>query len=275
MQLVSNAGWIATSFRTIAPFRLYQPRSVAEVANILTSEERAPTLLAGGTDLCAQFNEGLSPQVVVSLKKIEALRQILVEDGCLSIGACVTHGAGSANELVRARLPGFADAWRQIANVRIRMVASLGGNLMAARARYEAPILIAALGATLRFHDSNSGGGRRLLEAIDVPLRDERFFYYDRSLRPVMTVAVCIERARAGEGLSGRVVVGTEYCAPVTLDLDLDGCAAIPDCPSRAHDIAERSFAKLPADFADEVTSNRYLRHAGRVLLARALTGAQ
>ena len=150
MQLVSSAGLVASSARSLAPFKLYQPGSVAEALAALATAEK-PVLLAGGTDLVACFNEGLNPRAIVDLARVEELRGIDANSHTLDIGAGVTHGAGCVHAAVRSRVPGFAKAWERIANPRIRFTATLGGNLMARRARYEGPVLLAALKASLEF----------------------------------------------------------------------------------------------------------------------------
>ena len=283
MQLVGDFGLIATSVRTLGGFAVHQPPSCAEAVRILATTNTPPTPLAGGTDLCAQCNEGLAIAELVALRQIEELRRIEADLEEIRIGSCVTLAEGAQSPVLRAKLPGFAASLGRLANVRIRYWATIGGNLMARRTGYEMSILLTALCARLRFLDSDGVGElhpedlwriakkpRALLWQIAVPLRGQIAFGYERSLRPVVTLALALSRADGW--ISGRAVVATERLAPVTL--------ALPQVPnvralsSDARDIAASTFAALPADFADAVTSGWYLHRAGQALLARELERA-
>lgn len=272
-------GWIATSIRTLGDVRIVQPSTIEEAAELLAGPS-SPVVLAGGTDLIAQFNEGLAPSTLLSLRRLDALRRIAISAGELRIGSCVTHFAGSGSDTARRAIPGFASAWARVANVRVRMSATIGGNVMARRTRYEMPILLGALQARVAF--AGSGGGetgvlaipeaRRtgsLLTEVAIPLDGLVAFDYERSLRPIVTQAASVRR-NADRSLAVRVVIGTEAAAPhgfavETATSDLRELAANADTLSRA------AYRDFPENFSDPLSSNAYLRHTGRVLLRRQL----
>ena len=258
----TDDGLIASSMRTLEPTRVLQPRSVEEAVAVLAESGSAPVLVAGGTDVVAQFNEGLIPTELIALHGIDALRRIEIVDGVLRIGSCVTHDAGSRSEIVRAALPGFAAAWGRIANIRVRMTATIGGNIMARRTRYEMPILLEAIGAELKF------AGRMLVD-VAIPLAGFVAFDYDRTLRPIMTQAVCLRRGNGG-ALQLRAALGTEAIAPAGFVPPFDGTSPAA-LGSAAASVAEAAFADFPAAIADPYTTNAYLRRAGRALLRRQL----
>ena len=236
--------------RTLDAMRVYRPVTVNEAVAVLEQTD-APTVVAGGTDLVAQFNEGLVPHDLLALRGIGALRRIAVIDGLLHIGSCVTHDAGSSSEVVRGAVPGFAAAWGRIANARVRLTATLGGNVMARRTRYEMPILLEALGATVHFAGA-------LLTEVTIPLTGLVAFDYDRTLRPVMTQAVALRRTADGT-LAFRAAIGTEGAAPHALFGPLSA------------DAARAAYADFPVTFADNYSSNAYLRRAGCAILHRQL----
>ena len=283
MQLVSSAGLVASSARSLAPFKLYQPGCVAEALAALAAADN-PVLLAGGTDLVACFNEGLNPRAIVDLARVEELRGVDADSHLLDIGAGVTHGAGCVHAAVRSRVPRFAQAWGRIANPRIRFTATLGGNLMARRARYEGPVLLAALGAallvtsaagsqTLQLPDLWAGRvpPRSLLTRIRIDTANLVWYGYERSMRPLITLASSLYRS--GDGLRLRCAVATEYLQPVVLELALSA----PDLARvavAARTIAGDAFAQLPASFADPVLTHSYAVAAGTALLSRQLAGA-
>jgi carbon-monoxide dehydrogenase medium subunit len=270
MQLIAGAGLIATSSRTAIPAPLHRPTTIAAALALLADTGTPPVLVAGGTDLCAQFNEGLQPGAMIALDRIAALREISATAEELRIGSLVTHDAGSGHTLIRERLPGFAEAWGKIANVRVRFWATLGGNVMARRTRYEMSLLLMALDARLSFLLPD--GATLLLTPADVwadrvpprallchaaiPLRGRVRFHYDRSLRPITTLAVRVDDA------GGAAVIATEMLRPCGLPLS----SALP--PAEA---AAAAFADLPADFADAASDTWYLRRAGEAMLRRVL----
>ena len=269
MQNVASAGLIATSSRTAPPVAVHRPTTCeAALAALATLDH--PVLVAGGTDLCAQYNEGLQPGALVALDRIAALRTVAVDRDAVRIGSGVTHDDGAGDPVILRHLPGFARAWRQIANVRVRFWATIGGNLMARRPRYEMSVLLSALEARLHFLDADGASlvlspadvwagrapPRGLLHHIAIPLRGRQRFVYDRGLRPATTLAL-----RLDDG-GGTAAIATEYRRPQVLPLATAGAPA---------ERAEAAFASLPDDFADAVSSNWYLRRAGTVMLRRAL----
>lgn len=283
MQSVATAGLVPASASTLAPFALRRPSSVQDVVAVLASEPN-PVLLAGGTDLVAAFNEGLEPGTLIDLSRVKALRRIEHAQGELRIGAAVTHADGCADVLVREHARGFADAWRRIANPRIRFAGTLGGNLMARRVRYEGSVLLSALDARLEFAAS---GGTRALAPADlwqgaaversllewIVIRTEGLVWsgYERSMRPLMTLAAALRRG--AQGLELRVAVATEYLAPVVLSRSLPA-SRLADLPVIAREQAYALMADLPDTFADPVVNARYARAAGAALLARQLEQA-
>ena len=288
MQAIASAGWVPVSAGSLPPFGLLRPLSVASAAAALRDHERAVPL-AGGTDLVAAFNEGLMPGVVVDLSRVEALRAIEHRGGELRIGATVTHATGCAHELVLRHAPGLATAWRRIANPRIRFTGTLGGNLMARRRRYEGSVLMSALGATLEFAATGNGGSggvarhspadlwqsavpaRLLLQALVVPTEGLLWFGYERSLRPLMTVATTLRHG--AEGLHLRCALATEYLEPVVLERTLP-LRRLADVGRVAVAESATLMAGLPESFTDPVLNARYARAAGAALLARQLAGA-
>lgn len=279
LKLVSGLGLIATSICTLAPVRLYRPSTCEQVARILANETDQPTLVAGGTDLCAQFNDGVAPRSLVSLDRVGSLQRIERLNGEIRIGSGVTHAAGRADPLINRHLDGFAVAWGAIANVRVRFRATIGGNLMALRPRYEMSAILDALSAKLCFRTddrltpltpghlwNSKAPTRSFLQYVSILAGDDFVgFRYDRSLRPVMTLAVCMRRSDGV--LSLRVVIATEMLPPIALIL--------PSGPSpqdlNSTDYASAAAAALPEHYADQNASNWYLRRVTASLLHRQL----
>ena len=279
MWSVATGGLVPASARSLPPLKLYRPRSIAQVMEVLVNAED-PVLLAGGTDLVAAFNEGLRPAALVSLAQVEELRAVHDTGQGLRIGAGATHHAGSANAVVLAQAPGLAQAWSSIANPRIRFSATIGGNLMARRTRYEASLLLTAAQATLVF--ATPGGvvrctpqslwadgplDRSLLVAIEIQTAELVDYFYERSMRPLLTLAVGLRRS--GEEIELFCAVATEYLQPTLLELKVRAS----DLAAHGQDVARELFKQLPPSFADPVVTHHYAQTAGAVLLARRLAG--
>jgi carbon-monoxide dehydrogenase medium subunit len=220
----------------------------------------------------------------VNLSQVQELRAVRATPGGFLIGATVTHHAGCTDPLVRERAPGFAQAWSRISNPRIRFTATLGGNLMARRVRYEGSILLSAARARLEF--ATSGGpvqlapadvwegrvpARALLVGIGIDTADLLWYSYERSMRPLITLAACLRKNASGLMLT--CAVATEYLRPVQLELDLPG-RDVTAIANSARAIARDAFAQLPSTFADPVVTHSYAKAAGSALLARQLAGA-
>ena len=282
MQSVARAGLVSSSASTLPPFALLRPAQLDEAVAALREADR-PVLLAGGTDLVAAFNEGLMPGTLIDLSRIDALRRIELADEGLRIGATVTHAVGCEHALLTRHAPGLAAAWRRIANPRVRLAGTLGGNLMARRQRYEGSVLLSAIGASLDF--AGPAGPSRiapaalwaappaqsLLQTIVVPLAGLQWFGYERSMRPLITLASALRLA--ADGLILRCAVATEYLAPVLLERALP-TRHLADVAALARSEAIALMAGLPDDFNDPVVNARYARSAGAALLARQLEGA-
>lgn len=279
MRAAIGAGLIASSAASLPPFSLFQPRSVDEAVACLAAE--GSVVMAGGTDLVARYNEGLAPGRLVDVSGVEELRGVEMHGSLLRIGAGVTHGVGSANTVVRGSAPGFADAWARIANPRVRLRATLGGNLMARRQRYEASLLLTALQARLCFatsvgtrtchasalwHDELPAAA--LLVAVEIDTGPLLAFDYERSLRPLMTQAVALFLQPDGLRLS--FAIGSEFLPPTHIALPLSG--VMPQAlAAQAREIAGQVLSHLPMTFADPIVSAAYARRAGAALLARQL----
>ncbi|HEY4458081.1 MAG TPA: FAD binding domain-containing protein [Pseudonocardiaceae bacterium] len=279
-----NAGLLTPTQSALPPFELLRPADLAEARAMLVDRPDA-TIAAGCTDLVAAVREGLTPSTLISLRHLDALRAVEHEDGILRIGALNTHDHGAAHPALLAALPELGTAWSGIATVRIRFRATVGGNLMARRFRYEMPVILGALDTTMEFstkagerrctvdefvrRDPAAPDGPALLHHLAVDTASLLSFRYDRSLRPVTTVAVAIRRA--GEGLRLTAAIGSEYRRAVLVrtETDVSDVGAI-NAAEAAHELA----VQLPDWIGDYAGSVDYRRRVVEVLLRRQFEAA-
>ena len=134
----------------LRPFELHRPGTLAEAGALLAARPEA-ALYAGGTELLLLMKAGLlRPADVIDVKHIADLGGLAEEEDGLAIGATVTHRALERSEVVRARWPLVAGVATHVANVRVRNVGTVGGNLAFADPHSDLTTLFLVFDATVR-----------------------------------------------------------------------------------------------------------------------------
>jgi CO/xanthine dehydrogenase FAD-binding subunit len=148
-------------------------------------------IIAGGTDLMAQFDRAMTSTqpvdepdipILVDVSGLSLLEGIALEGNVLSIGAAVTMAELAESELVREHSPALAEAAATAASPQIRNVATVGGNLANASPAADTATPLAALGGhiqTLRQEGGRTisvrelflGPGRTCLEPDEIITR--------------------------------------------------------------------------------------------------------
>jgi len=106
------------------------PITLVEVAEKIDINSGNVSILAGGTDLLAQWNCcGPTTGVVVDVKNVEELTEIRAVSDGLRIGAAVTCSRIFSNSEVAEAYPGLKEAANLVGSKQIRNRATLGGNL--------------------------------------------------------------------------------------------------------------------------------------------------
>lgn len=126
-----------------------EPTTVEEACRLVADDPFTSTALAGGTAVGLMMRQGLiAPDRLVSLAAVAGLNGIREHNGTVIVGAGTTLAGVASSALVRERLPSLAHAAGSVANVRVRNVATLGGNLAEADYASDPPAVLASLGAT-------------------------------------------------------------------------------------------------------------------------------
>ena len=135
----------------MTPFDRPEPRTLREAAGLLASADPSVRPIAGGTAVMLMMKMGvLRPARLVSLRSVEArYSEISATDGELHIGALATLTALERSPAVKSRAPVIARALKTLANVRVRNVATVGGNLAHADPHMDRPPVLIALGASI------------------------------------------------------------------------------------------------------------------------------
>jgi carbon-monoxide dehydrogenase medium subunit len=159
------------------PFVFRTPETLDEALTLLGEHGEDAKVMAGGTALIIMLKQRLvMPEVLISLHRIRGLDRVEEANGTLRLGGLLTHRAVELAPVVRSRVPMLADTFRQVATVRIRNVATVGGALAHADPNQDPPVALLALDAQVQLRSAH---GQR-----DVAL--EQFFtdYYETVLAP-------------------------------------------------------------------------------------------
>lgn len=261
----TGAPLIYRSHGAIAPFRLHRPTSVAEAVSARAAAGPDAAFLAGGVDLVPAMRRGTAPGDVVHLGGIAELTRIDRTEEGLVLGGGITYRQIETDPTLADALPDLAAAWHQVANIRVRLAGTLGGNLMAGNPTYDALPALAALGARLRF--VGDGGETTidlgaeplptlppsgLMVDATIPLDPAPRLYVERAYKPVAAVFVVRRQDRV------RVAVACAHGAVVAASGAVaDGAAAIQ--------------AKLPSTITDPWAGADYRARLVDVLIGRGL----
>jgi aerobic carbon-monoxide dehydrogenase medium subunit len=131
-------------------FELVHPSSLREAIALLDTDDAAVRAFSGGTALMLMMKSGaFAPSRLVCLAGIESAHAAITEtpEGGLRIGALATLTSIEYSPHVIRLAPVVARAMKRLANVRVRNVARIGGNLAHGDPHMDLPPVFAALGA--------------------------------------------------------------------------------------------------------------------------------
>jgi carbon-monoxide dehydrogenase medium subunit len=271
------------SRKLIRPFRLHRPTRAAEAAAIKQAAGSGAVFLAGGIDVASRMKFGAPVTDVVYLGGVGGLNGIDPGASELRLGSLVTHDLLATSTAVRASLPQLGETWSAVANIRVRCKGTIGGNIMAGDSAYDFALAAGAAGAWLQFvaadgssatvsaRDLDGVDELGLLVAIVFPRTESCRLSFDRSLRPIVSLAIGLDLA--GEAITGgRLAIGCSYPQPLVVDIPIVGPSGPPELAAQASGIAEAVAASLPDPIADHNASAGYRRRMIGVLLRRQLS---
>lgn len=282
----------------MSPFELLEPRTLREAAGLLASAEPSVRPIAGGTAVMLMMKMGvLRPSRLVSLRAVEK-RYSAIEagaDGGLTVGALATLSALERSPAVRSRAPVITRALKTLANVRVRNVATVGGNLAHADPHMDLPPILIALGAGVSvvgpageqmlpleklyagYLETTLRQGELIAE-VKIPAQGARRAAYLKCTTrsaddwPALGVAVSLETD--GTAIrDARIVIGAATDTPVRLanaEKALRG-ARVDDAVLRR---AGEAAAAEAAVIGDQHGTAAYKRELVRVYVARAVRAA-
>lgn len=276
-------------------FEYLRPRELDDALEYLDryGEDAAP--YAGGTELLLALKARvLRYKYLINLKCISELVGIHEEQDAITVGALSTHHVIATDVIMRKRLPAYAELSANIANIRVRVAGTIGGNLCFAEPHADPPALLAAYGARIVLRSPSgereipaagfiegefitSRKENEILSAIRIPMPQAGAKFCYRSFghleRPAVGVAAgCVPNSA---GVHYRVWVGAIAGRPIRLDgleRALDGVPA-RNLDDVVREAARTAVQSLPAT-SDLHGSADYKRHLAAVFVRRALAEA-
>jgi carbon-monoxide dehydrogenase medium subunit len=221
---------------TLPPFDLHRARSVEEAAGLLERHGEDAAVLCGGTELLLLLKLGFAAfGHLVDIKRIDELGGIRADNGTLVVGSTVTHREIERAPLVLERLPALAAMARRVANIRVRNVGTLGGNLCFSDPHSDPATFLLALDAEVEYgvgpesrrvplseflvgpYETVLGHGQ-LLASVRIPFPASGARIVHRKLafheRPAATVT-CLAGVAEGQVTDVRIAVGSVGARPV------------------------------------------------------------
>jgi CO/xanthine dehydrogenase FAD-binding subunit len=278
---------------------VHLPDTVDDAVEALASDHGA-TVLAGGTDLMVEVNDGRRrpASTVVVVNRIPELRSWRRDpaSATVTIGAAVSYREIETGPLARL-VPALAEAARTVGSPQIRNAGTLGGNLGTCSPAGDGLPVLSALDATVELASSTGRRTLRVAEfmlgvkrtalapgemivSITVPLVEGWQGYAKVGVRNAMVIAVasaCVVLDRPRE----RVAVALGSVGPTILRcpqaerhlasaVDWSNLGVTPD------DLA--TFGELVSSESRPITDHRstaeYRRHAVGVLARRLVRRA-
>jgi CO/xanthine dehydrogenase FAD-binding subunit len=127
----------------------YLPSSVDEALARLAANNGGARVVAGGTDLLLELQQGRKPRLgaLVDVTRIPEMTAIVDTGDAIEVGAAVTHTAIVASQALAQRATSLVESCGVIGGPQVRNVATLGGNVAHALPAGDGTLSLVALDA--------------------------------------------------------------------------------------------------------------------------------
>lgn len=196
-------------------FTMYFPESFEEACSLLT--EYDTKAISGGTALTTLMKERVfQPETLVNLRGLQGDHSYIErQDETLRIGALTTLREIETSPLVRETVPVVSETLSEVASIRVRNVATIGGNLAHSDPDLDLPPVLAGLDAEIVIHGPDGERVRNIKEFIKG--------YYHTDLEPnelVKAVHIPIEEGHSATYIKHRSLSEADWpCVGVTAQI--------------------------------------------------------
>ena len=277
-------------------FEYVVPDSVTEAVDALSTDPGA-MVLAGGQSLIPAMNFRLAgPSRLVDLRKIEALRKVVIDNGVIRVGAMVRHRALELNDEVHRANPLIREALGYVAHIPIRNRGTIVGSLCHADAAAEMPLVLVLTGGAVnaqsnagvrripadeffQFHMTTTRAPDELIVSAEIPvLPDDAGFAFEEFARrngdyAIAAVGAIIRRDGGGSVVDASVAACGIGSRPLRLEAVEEAVkgTGLEDDDLSAATAASAQYVTAPDDIH---ATTAYRRHLLGGLLRRALKRA-
>lgn len=187
-------------------FEMEFPDSFGQAVDMLSEGNKKP--ISGGTALTTLMKERVyQPEALVNLRGLsDEHRYVERTDGEIRIGALTPLRDIEQSDVVAESVPVLAETASKIASIRVRNVATIGGNLAHSDPDLDLPPVLAGLGADIIIHGTD---GERT-----IPIKEFIQGYYQTDLEPhelVKAVHVPIDEDIEGVYLKHRALSEADW----------------------------------------------------------------
>jgi CO/xanthine dehydrogenase FAD-binding subunit len=287
------------SVKTMSLWQEYLfPESVEEALTTLESAPGPAAIIAGGTDLLLDLQQGRHPPVhtLVDVSRIRAMQGVRESGDQLYVGAATTHQEIIQHPVLRVHAQCLVEACGLIGGPQVRHVATLGGNVAHALPAGDGTIALLALEAEAQLASSDGTRwesvealfagpgepaferGRELLIGFRFPrLEDGEASAFQRIMRPqgvaiaILNMAIWLCLREASEIAEVRIAVGPAGPVPFR--------GRETERVLRGRTLDEATIEEAQGSLLDEVhlrtsrhrATKEYRQHLVGVLLRRTL----
>jgi carbon-monoxide dehydrogenase medium subunit len=143
-------------------FDYVKPKDLDEAFAYLKQYGSGGQILAGGQSLMAILNLGLAmPEVLIDITGIDGLKDVVVTDHQVRVGALVTHAKLQTNPDIARHVPLLAQCIPHVAHMAIRNAGTMGGSMALSDPAAEYPAVALALNAVITLQSAK--GSRDVL----------------------------------------------------------------------------------------------------------------
>ena len=277
------------------PFEYIRPTTVGEATSFLRERADDSLVVAGGTAAVVMMTLGvLRPRYVVDVASIPELHGVRLAGGGLRLGALTTVRTLERGPGIPRAFGLLAEAASQVANVRVRNRATVGGSVCYGEPQTDLPPALIVMGASATV--AGDGSSRtveldgffkgpyetglepgELLTEISVPAPADgtagchaQFTVGSPENKPVANVSALVRLDGSGRCLDARIVMGA--VGPVPVVANEEAALLVGEVPGEklVADVAAKAAERT--DPQDDLRGPVwYKRRITRVLVERAL----
>lgn len=153
-------------------FAYHRARGIADALGRLQDEPGAKLISGGMTLLPVMKLRLAAPPLLVDIGALEELRQIVLRDGVLSVGAAMRHGEVAEHPVVQQVLPALATCARSIGDPQVRNRGTLGGSVANSDPAADYPAAVLALKGVVTTDRRSIADGEFFLGMYSTALQD-------------------------------------------------------------------------------------------------------